>query len=610
MMQVKADQPVSPWRPNAAWIVLAAYILTFSLGSNLLEIRYSYFKPELAGSWGMIFASEGADVRVQSVESGSRTAALGVSTGDLLRPANRFVFRQIPVAGETVHFVRVSPGVVTPMTLLVNRATTPPMAVPNRLDRLLDDSVRMLICLGGIFILWRGRSRSSFLLGLGLIAVLPFPTNWLPLTPLPFGMWNAGISTLFYYGAFALPLFAMAFLTEAQIRVPPWTKQAFWLAFIVAAVTFAVDLVFPPGLFPSWVYSVDRSLSIPSGLSPFAIAIGILMVGWLRGTAESRHRIVLLLLALSLIVLSNSLFVVFDTSSEANPAALTAASSMCRISGALLFVYAILRHRVIDVGFTLNRTLVYGSVSGILLAAFALAEWALHQLLALEGWEGGPLLSAGLAVAVFLAFHPVRRLVEHYVSTIFFRPWRNKEQALRNFVHEAAFFKDVARLLAAFSDALERFSGAPCCVYRVAEDGSYICATGKMPTADADDAVTVALRARAEPCDIEGANTAIDGAHAFPMMHGHDLEGFAVLGRKLDGERYRPDEIELIEWASRQLGLDLFALSVDQLKGERQERDRNIAVLAGRISELQGALSSRLGPTNQRRLPTNAVADQ
>lgn len=273
-------------------------------------------------------------------------------------------------------------------------------------------------------------------------------------------------------------------------------------------------------------------------------------------------------------------------------------------------MYAILRHRVIDVGFTLNRTLVYGSISGILLAAFALAEWALHQLLALEGWEGGPLLSAGLAVAVFLAFHPVRRFVEHYVSTIFFRPWRNKEQALRNFVHEAGFFKDAARLRAAFSNALETFSGAPCCVYRVTEDGTYICATGKMPTAHADDAIAVALRARAEPCDIEGAATAIDGAHASPMMHGHDLEGFAVLGRKLDGERYRPDEIELIEWASRQLGLDLFALGVDQLKGEREERDRNIAVLTGRISELQGALSNRLVPTSQRSLPTNGVADQ
>jgi hypothetical protein len=610
MMQVGADPPVRRWRANAAWITFAAYILFVALGSNLLEIRYSYFNPEVGGSWGMIFAPDGADVRVQSVEPGSRAAALGISTGDLLRPSNRFVFRQIPVAGETLHFVRVSPGVATPMTLLVNRATTPPMAVPNRLDRLLDDSVRILICLGGIFILWRGRSRSSFLLGLGLIALMPFPANWLPLTPLPFGMWNAGVDTLFYLGQLALPLFAMAFLTEAQIRVPPWAKQAFWLAFTVAAVTFAVDLVFPPGLFPSWVYFVDRSLIVPSGLSPFALAIGILTVGWRRGTAESRHRVVLLLLALSLILLSNSLFIVFDTSSKANPRALTAVSSVCRMSGSLLFVYAILRHRVIDVGFTLNRTLVYGGVSAILLAAFALLEWGLHQVLALEGWEGGALLSAGLAVAVFLAFHPVRRFVEHYVSTIFFRPWRNKEQALRKFVHEAGFFKDAARLGAAFSDALERFSGVPCCVYRVADDGSYICATGKMPTAHADDAVAVALRARGEPCDIEGATTAIDGAHAFPMMHGHDLEGFAVLGRKLEGERYRPDEIELIEWASRQLGLDLFALSVDQLKGEREERDRNIAVLTGRIGELQGALSSRLVPASRRRLPTKAVAAQ
>jgi hypothetical protein len=276
---------------------------------------------------------------------------------------------------------------------------------------------------------------------------------------------------------------------------------------------------------------------------------------------------------------------------------------MCRMFGALLFVYAILRHRVIDVGFTLNRTLVYGGVSAILLAAVALAEWGLHQLLALEGWEGGALLSAGLAIAVVLAFHPVRRFVEHYVSATLFRPWRDKEQALRKFVHEAAFFKDAAQLGAAFSDALERFSGVPCCVYRVADDGAYVCPTANRPTAHADDPILVALRARAEPCDIEGANSALDGAHAFPMMHGHDLEGFAVLGRKLDGERHRPDEIELIEWASRQVGLDLFALGVDQLKGERQQLGHEVAVLTR-------ALSSRLAPVRRRRLPMKAVAAQ
>lgn len=595
-MQVEADPPVRSWRPNAAWIAFAAYILIVSLGSNLLEIRYSYFKPELAGSWGMIFVPEGADLRVQSVEPGSRAASLGLRAGDLLRPSNRFAFRQIPVAGEAVQFVRVSPGVATPMTLFVDRAKTPPMAVPDLIDRLLDDSVRVLICLGGIFILWRGRSRSSFLLGLGLIALMPFPANWLPLSPLAYGMWNGTAGTLFYFGELLLPCFAMAFLTEAGIRVPPSAKLAFAIALALEVVTYAIDVVSPPGQFSSWIYYVDSSLEVPTGLAPFALAIGVLIVGWRRGTAESRHRVVLLLIALSLILLSNTLFILFDDFSKANPRALTAASSVCRMSGSLLFVYAILRHRVIDVGFTLNRTLVYGGVSAILLAAFALLEWGLHQVFAFEGWEGGALLSAGLAVAVFLAFHPVRRFVEHYVSTIFFRPWRNKEQALRKFVHEAAYFKDAERLGAAFADALERFGGAACCVYRMTDDGTYVCPTAKTPAAHADDPLAVALRARAEPCHIEGANSAVDGAHAFPMMHGHDLEGFAVLGRKLDGERYRPDEIELVEWASRQVGLDLFALSVDQLKAEREERDRDIAVLTGRIGELQGALSSRLVP--------------
>ena len=37
-------------------------------------------------------------------------------------------------------------------------------------------------------------------------------------------------------------------------------------------------------------------------------------------------------------------------------------------AGASMFAYAVLRHRVIDLGFAVNRTLIYGTLSAILLA--------------------------------------------------------------------------------------------------------------------------------------------------------------------------------------------------------------------------------------------------
>jgi hypothetical protein len=302
------------------------------------------------------------------------------------------------------------------------------------------------------------------------------------------------------------------------------------------------------------------------------------------------------------------LYSLFNSFSHSNPRLLTNAATTGRAVGTLLFVYAVLRHKVIDVGFTLNRTLVYGGVSAILLAASGLAEWGLHQVLALEGWEGSAMLSAALAVAIVVAFHPVRHTVEHYVSTIFFRPWRNKEQALRKFVNEGGFFTDPARLAAAFAEALERFTGGSCCVYRLADGKSYVCAAGKMSPVDLDDATAVALRARAAVCEIARGQSTVEGVLAFPMIHAHDLEGFAVLGAKGNGDRFRPDEIELVEWATRQIGQDLYRLDVEQMKREREEREREIAVLNGRNADLQLALANRASAPVRRTGPKGAAA--
>lgn len=596
-----------PWRPNAMWLAIAAYFLFVSFGSNLLELRYSYLDRGLAGDWGMTFTPPDPDVVVQSVEPGSAAAALGIRPGDKLHSDQFFTFRRIPLVGETLRFSRVAPGAAMPMQIVAARAETAPMAVPNLLDRIFDDGVRCLLAVGGLWILWRGGGRrSGFILGIALLSMAPFPPVWLPLGRYASYGWGVGVLSLFYAEyALLLPLFSMAFLGEAGVRVPRWARLAF-LGGVTATMAIYVIVAAPPGVFPSSTGAAAEFIRSPLAIACFALTIALLGTGWRRGLAESRHRFALLLLAIGLIFLSNMFFVLFDTFTKSNPRVLTNSSTLLRIFGSLLLMYAVLRHKVIDVGFTLNRTLVYGGVSAILLIAFGLAEWGLHELLALEGWEGSALLSAGLAVVIVLAFHPVRRFVEHSVSTIFFRPWRNKEQALRKFVHEAAFFSDPARLAAGFAGALEQFSGATCRVYRLGDDESFACSTGDAATAHADDPTPVALRAHAAVCEIDGSSS-VEGVLAFPMIHCHDLEGFAVLGRKPDGDHYRPDEIELVEWATRQVGQDLYGLTVDQLREEREEREREIAILTGRNADLQLALSNRAAPRRLGRVPAKAA---
>lgn len=64
------------------------------------------------------------------------------------------------------------------------------------------------------------------------------------------------------------------------------------------------------------------------------------------------------------------------------------------------------------------------------------------------------------------------------------------------------------------------------------------------------------------------------------MMHQAALAGFVLLGPKPSCEDYRPDEIEILGWATQQVGLDLQAIRVralEQQVGTLEARNANLS---------------------------------
>jgi hypothetical protein len=294
--------PAVKWRPNAFWIAVAIYFAFISLGSNLLEIRYSYFDPGQAGSWGFGFTRQGPDAIVDSVDPGSRAAAIGLKAGDRLHSDQPNFFRTIPVAGETLRFATVAPGPQKVFQFDSPRADQPPMVVPNLLDRVLDDGVRVILALGGLLILWRGSNRrSGFLFGLAFLAMSPFPTQWLPLGPLASYLSNIAVFSLIdlEFGLL-MPLFAMAFLTESGVRCPAWAKLLVWAGAAETMVGYLFIWVLPPTVFAGAALDIANQLRIPVSLAIFVVTVALLVMGWRRGAAEIRHRFALLLIAVGL----------------------------------------------------------------------------------------------------------------------------------------------------------------------------------------------------------------------------------------------------------------------------------------------------------------------
>ena len=68
------------------------------------------------------------------------------------------------------------------------------------------------------------------------------------------------------------------------------------------------------------------------------------------------------------------------------------------------------------------------------------------------------------------------------------------------------------------------------------------------------------------------------------MLNRSEVIGFAMLGAKLSGEQFRPDEIELIGTATRQVGQDLHALKVEQLELDGADLRRENVVLRSLVT--------------------------
>ena len=268
------------------------------------------------------------------------------------------------------------------------------------------------------------------------------------------------------------------------------------------------------------------------------------------------------------------------------PFAAQVAFEILATAAPLLLAYAVLRHKVVDIGFAVNRALVYGVVSSILLVAFGIVEWASEHFLPIKNLETNALIDGGIALAIFLAFHRLRDLSGHVIEGLFFRGWRENEALLRRFVKEAAFIGSKAALGKAMVAEWRRFSGgASCALFLASEGRDFALFQGAKLEAhiDGDDPLILALRAHGEAVELSDTRSLLPAALALPMRHRGELTGLMLMAGKPSGDPYRPDEQELLGWAAQQVGLDLQALETERLQDDVSRLRQDCARLTAQL---------------------------
>jgi hypothetical protein len=127
----------------------------------------------------------------------------------------------------------------------------------------------------------------------------------------------------------------------------------------------------------------------------------------------------------------------------------------------LTLTVSILRYRLWDIDRLINRTLVYGTLTGILALVYFGCVIALQYLL--HGFTGGSTLAiVASTLAIVILFHPLRRRIQHSIDRRFYRNKYDTVRTLEDF--SAAMREEVdltqltEQLLAVVQDTMQPVS--------------------------------------------------------------------------------------------------------------------------------------------------------
>lgn len=425
-------------------------------------------------------------------------------------------------------------------------------------------AIKLVMLLVGIFLLWRGRDAASLHYGIAsaFFAVAILPISDAILSPAGRNAYEALAQLFAGISAYALYL-TFEDLARGTIREPVLSAcrvvvGACSLLFVANAVDFSVARAgngcFVPALFV---------LRYPALMVALAVMLGVLTTTFTRASGLQRQRVRWVFWST---IVGFSGVIVWLIEPALRAAVLT---SVVITVG---YAYAILRHRIIDVGFVINRAIVFTTVTGAVFAIFTLVS-TLVEKLALPAGESIFVQSA-VALALAFSFDFGYKRVERFIDQVFFRDRHNAEIALRRFTEEARSVRSATVLLErALAVVCESLRAAAACFYEERSGSFRIAAASGSESSfpreiSADDDAIACLRENLHDVDLGDIHGALAGdGYGFALAAQSRLIGVLVVRGRGDAEAYDPEERGLVRALAREVATALRAISAaDQME--------------------------------------------
>jgi len=211
--------------------------------------------------------------------------------------------------------------------------------------------------------------------------------------------------------------------------VPGWTR---WLA-IVWAIAVLTWFIFPAAPFnliylDTWLR--DFKLSFPLYLGIYASGLYAQIYRYLRASnAAQRQQTKWILFGLTAAILGfgiyNLLLAIFPSLGQPGVPRLLylliglPAHNFCILLVPLCMAISILRHRLWDIDFVINRSLVYAALTALLGVVFGCSLFIISQLF--QNFPGGQLAAVAVSALIdALIFQPVRERLQRFVDRRFY----------------------------------------------------------------------------------------------------------------------------------------------------------------------------------------------
>ncbi|HKT32060.1 MAG TPA: GAF domain-containing protein, partial [Gammaproteobacteria bacterium] len=364
--------------------------------------------------------------------------------------------------------------------------------------------------------------------------------------------------------AIATGLYIMVYALSGE-GLKRHVKRLFTLVFILCvALLVVLSLTRTLGIiyfaWSAWPTPLLPVISIFLGLIPFAM----LVLGYTHADPEQRMRIRWILWSTGI------LFLALIASVSTQVASTPATRVLCEYAQALLFIlatvgytYAVLRQRLVDVRIVLNRTLVYGVITAIVVGVFAAINSVVEH--ATLGAGASLLLELVVPLALGIVLGSLRKYVDTYINRFLFRRQHHAEKALNDFARTCGFIEQPEHLLDLTVRQVFDHSRARSVALYEREAQGYVRVRqqgdGEFPErVEADDLAFVRLRAGDSEADLhEVASTLGPDGYLFSMAVRGKLIGALVCGPR-PAEQYTADERTLLVHVAQQAGAALHAL--------------------------------------------------